>query len=328
MTDLIKILVRAPTAIEHVAKIFPLLHQLKFEFPESQFHILISQESEVFFKVLPFEVNTYVLNESDLSLPGIHKFAVNQNEIFNIDLFFDLENSFKSAFVGFSFKAKSRIGFIKGVNKFLLTHKVEPFESFRPDKVYLKLLETYLEKDLSHLKIEGKKSKELLSTKKMEELLKLPPYFLIKVKNLLKKREFWNDFFRFFEGQYFVIWFDPSEGEENYNEIKDFFKSLEQKNLYLVKTGNEETFLKHLVHSVGFFTGDKNWSYFGSYLGIKTYTFVKKASDLSFMEHFSNSPVLIEMDQEIPVKWISEDKNEPIETVDRLVNILHEIHEL
>ncbi|MBK26673.1 MAG: hypothetical protein CME70_21915 [Halobacteriovorax sp.] len=328
MAELIKILIRAPSELEHVSKIFPLLLQLKVEYPESQIHILISEDSEAFYKALPFDVFTYVLNESELSLPGIHKFAVNQNEIFNIDLYLDLENSFKSAFVGFSFKAKNRIGYIKGINKFLLTHKVEPFESYRPDKVYLKLLESYLKKDLSELKIEGSKSRELLSSKKTEELLKLPPYFLIKVTNLLNKKEFWNDFFRFFEEQYFVIWFDPSEGEEKYNELKDYFKSLEQKNIYLVKTGKEESFLKHLVHSVGFLTTDKNWSYLGSFLGVCTYTFVKRASDLSFMEHFKDAPVLIEMDNEIPVKWISQEKNEPIETVDRLVNILHEIHEL
>ncbi len=328
MSELTKVLIRTPSKLEHVAKVFPFLQQLKVCYPESQFHLLVSENSEIFFKALPFEVDIYVFDEAEMSLPAIHKFAVNQNDIFNIDLYFDLENTFKSAFVGFSFKAKDRVGYDNGLNKLLLTHKVEAFESFRPDKVYLKLLESFSEKNYSDLKIDGEVSKDRLSSKKAEELINLPPYFLIRVGDLLKKKEFWDDFFRFFEGQYFVIWFDSKNGEEKYNELQGYFKSLEQKNKYLVKAGPEENFLRLLVHSIGFFTEDKNWSYLGSYLDVNTYSFVKKASDLAFMEHFKGAPVLIEMNQEIPVKWISEEKSEPIETVDRLVNILHEIHEL
>lgn len=328
MSDFKKILIKAPSERAVAATTFPLIHQIKSEFPNSQIHIIVGEGQELVYKVFPFETLTYVYDEKDKSLPSIHKYAVNLHDIFNIDLFFDLEGGFKSSFLGFSFKAKDRIGYIKGMNKFLLTHREEEFNSYRPDKIPLKLLESFLEKSFSDTKICGIETTEQLKTKDIEELVKLPPYFFIHSSNLLETPEFWNDFFRFFEEQYFVIWFDPTLGEEELEKTKEYFKALEQKNVYLVKTGPEELFLKLLVHSIGYFSDNLDWSHIASYLGVKTYTQVGKATDLPFMEHFKSTPILIEMEDGVPLKWIGPEETKPVETVDRLVNLLHDIHEL
>lgn len=328
MLELTKILIKVPKDKKDAATTYPLIHQLKTEYPESQIHILMTEDHEYLFKIFPFEVFTYVYDEQDKSLPAIHKFAVNLHDVFNIDLYLDLEGSFKSAFLGFSFKPKNRVGYVNGLNKFLLTHKIEPFDTYRPDKRPLKLLETFLEKDFSSLRISGKEKTEELKTKDAEELENLPPYFFIHSDKILEEPEFWDDFFRFFEDQYFVIWFDFKRGEEELEKLTSYFKSLEQKNVYLVKTGPEDLFLRMLIHSIAYISNDLDWSYIANYLGIKTYALVKKATDLPFMEHYEESPVLIEIADGIPVKWIGPEETKPVETVDRLVNILHDVHEL
>lgn len=328
MSELTKILIRAPKEIGNSATTYPLIHQLKDEYPDSQIHIIVCEGQEHFYEVFPFEIFTYAYDEEENSIPAIHKFAVNLNDIFNIDIFIDLVGSFKSSFLGFSFKAKSRIGYATGFNKLMLTHKIEPFTTYRPDKIPLNLLESYTKKDFSSLRITGKETTENLKTKNIEELVKLPPYFFINSQNILDQPEFWNDFFRFFEDQYFVIWFDSEKGEEEFENFSKYFKGLAQNNIYLIKTGPRELFIKLLVHSIGYLTDDLDWTYIANYLGIKTYVLVKQATDLPFMEHFEDAPVLIEMLDGIPVKWIGPEESKPIETVDRLVNILHDVHEL
>lgn len=328
MSELKKILIRAPKKKSEAVSTFPLIHKVREEYPNSQIHIIHDQDHSGYYSSFPFETFTYEFNEEDVSLPGIHKYAVNQNEIFNIDIYFDLSGSFKSAFLGFSFRAKERVGYVSGLNKLFLTQKVEPFTSYRPDRVHLKLLEVLLEKDFSEVKINGAERSEQLKSNNIEELVNLPDYFFVDSNRLKKDREFWNDFFRFFEDQYFVIWFDSTQGEEEYESIVQMFKEKEQKNVYLVKTGPQETFLRLLVHSIGYITDNLNWSYIANYLGVPTYSLVQKATDLPFMEHFERSPFLIELKDGYPVKWIGPEESEAMETVDSLVNRLHDLHKL
>ncbi|MFT6544003.1 MAG: hypothetical protein ACJAT2_001320, partial [Bacteriovoracaceae bacterium] len=155
-----------------------------------------------------------------------------------------------------------------------------------------------------------------------------PPYFLIHANDLLEQKEFWNDFFRFFDDQHFVIWFEPQLGEEKLLATEAFLKELDTENKYELRTGTDEFFLKLLLHSKIYVTENHVWTCFANYFGLSTYCLVSKATDIPFMEHFERTPILIEWKEGIPIKWIAPDSSQPIGTVDKLVNIFYQVHEL
>jgi hypothetical protein len=327
-TEIAKILIYVPKDLTELTAAIPFFHVLHESYPDAQLQAIATKYSQKFLKSFSFKIETFVYDDKEMGLPGIHKYAVNNHEIFNIDLFLDLEGTLKSSFLGFSFKSKSRVGFEKGVNKFLLTHRVLPIDSYRPDRKYLGLLENFMECSFSGRKVIGLERVELENEKNADELEKSPPYFLIHANDLLEQKEFWNDFFRFFDDQYFVVWFDPELGEGKLEETSSFLKALESENKYELRTGTDEFFMKLLLHSEIFLTEDLIWTCFANYFGKNTYCLVSKATDIPFMEHFERTAVLIEWKDGVPSKWIAEDSSQPIGTVDKLVNIFYEIHEL
>ena len=326
--DISKILIFVPKNLTELTASIPFFHVLHENFPEAQIQAIVTKETEKFVQSFTFEIESFVYDDTEMNLPGIHKYAVNKVDIFNIDLFFDLEGTLKSSFLGFSFRSKSRVGFEKGMNKFLLTHRVGLIDSYRPDRKYLGLLENYLEVSLSDKKVIGSEKVKKGREDNAEELINLPPYFLIHSADILEHREFWYDFFRFFDGQHFVIWFEPFLGEEKLLETESFLKTLESENKYELRTGTDDFFMKLLLHSKIYLTDHLVWTCFANYFGLNTYCLVSKATDIPFMEHFAKTPVLIEWKEGIPNKWIGPGQSQPIGTVDKLVNIFYQVHEL
>ncbi len=327
-TEISKILIFAPKESTELTATIPFFHVLHETYPDAQIQVIIPKDSEKYYQSFAFGIECFEYDDKELSLPSIHKYAVNKNEIINVDLFLDLEGTMKSCFLGFSFKAKNRVGFENGIHKFLLTHRVEPIDSYRPDRKYLGLLENFLEVSLSDKKVIGVEKVAKQMEKNPEELINLPPYFLIHANDLLEQKEFWNDFFRFFDDQHFVVWFEPKLGEEVLLETEAFLKKLDTENKYELRTGTDEFFMKLLLHSKIYITENLIWTCFANYLGLDTYCLVSKATDIPFMEHFQKTPILIEWKEGIPNKWIAPDSSQPIGTVDKLVNIFYQIHGL
>lgn len=136
-----KILVQAPRSRENILLSFPFFMKLRESFPSAIIYVVIDSGLEENIELLPFKVEIYPLPERLNTLPGIHKFAVNVKDVFNIEYFFDLAMDRKGALTGFSFRAKNRIGVNEGIKRLMYTDRVEPFsQTMSLDERYINLL--------------------------------------------------------------------------------------------------------------------------------------------------------------------------------------------
>lgn len=136
-----KILIKAPKTKEEILSSYLIVHHLYNDLPEVEVCIIVDESLEKYYQYIPFNVKIYAVNELKMSLPAIHKFAYNLNDVFNIDYFFDLQSTKESAFYGTAFRAKERYGFDEGFMRGLfLNNLVTRKEGASVDYQYLDLL--------------------------------------------------------------------------------------------------------------------------------------------------------------------------------------------
>src|SRR3990167_1649910 len=100
-----KILVRLPNWLGDVVMSFPFLENLHTEFPWADILVIVKPEFLGLMGFLSFKVRTYPFDKKKYPFPfGIHKYANDMVEIFNIDLYFCLPPSFSAAFMGICFR--------------------------------------------------------------------------------------------------------------------------------------------------------------------------------------------------------------------------------
>ena len=91
---------------------------------------------------LPPKCKLFVIPDNKKkSVFGIHHYAANLHDIFNVDYYFDFINDFQSAFVGLAFRAKKRIGLKGGPKSYLYNTSLERFPGNYLDEQKLSVLE-------------------------------------------------------------------------------------------------------------------------------------------------------------------------------------------
>lgn len=265
-----KILIKCPPLREDSFMIFPFLMALSEEFPKAEMNLLCEEGNSFAFRFLPFKVRAFERPKDKMSLVQTHHFCANLHDIFNVDLFFDLENSFNSSFMGFNFRAKERVGFGIGWNKFFLTKNYVPLENLGIEQKSIKLLELYLNKKFDNLKISRMRS-EGEKIDKVEQLFAepVPPKFILimldNFQNITAQIETWSKFFDCFEKQKFIIW--SLQDEELISEL--FTKiDLGHNDLFMHKSEKSKE-LVYLLNKVSGVITNNLWSeglcsYFGA----------------------------------------------------------------
>ena len=109
VNDIKKILVKLPRNNNDVFSSFPFLVTLSEEFPKAEINIIVEDNGSTALGYLPFKIKVFERPANKMSLIETHHYCANMNDIFNIDLFFDLENSLNSAFMGFNFIHTERL---------------------------------------------------------------------------------------------------------------------------------------------------------------------------------------------------------------------------
>ena len=282
-----RILVRAPSSKSLVIRSFPFFHQLKNEFPDAEIHVVLGQEITNFFPLLPFSstLQVHPLPVEKNSLPGIHHFAYNLHDVFNVDLFFDLDDNFKSAFLGLTFRCKERVGFATGLNKLFLTKSYEPrIKPLAPDAHRVDLLERFLGKKFGAFKVAGveKKVEEDDSSSLVEKSkednpfqeLAPPPFLFVVISDLSQEKNkvaFWEEFFDGFVG----IEFKVLSFCQDISAFYDFIKRQQKKNKFHVLSMNGlDDLKKEILDAQGVVADDLTWAEVGHYLGKKSFAFV------------------------------------------------------
>ncbi len=288
-----KVLVKCPPNFDDAFNTFPFLFALSEEFPKAEINLLCEQGSSNAFNFLPFKFRAFERPKERLSLVQTHKFCANLNDIFNIDLFFDLENTINSSFMGYNFRARERVGYGVGWNKYFLTKNFVAEPSLSIEKKCVKLLELYVGKSIENLKVSRVRT-EGQQIEKIEKLFEepVPPKFILimldNFQNVSKQIEIWKSFFDSFQNQKFII---TSLQDEDL--ISELFAQVDlgHNNLYMHKgaTTKEMVYLLNKVFGV---VSNNIWAEgLCNYFGVNALTFfTEKKTSLPDYKYFFFKP--------------------------------------
>lgn len=315
-----KILVRAPDDQESVILSFSFMHALKEEYPQDQIYIIASEQAYDLYSLLPFKVFLHLFPLNKNNLPGIHHYAYNLNEVFNIDIYFDLIDDFKSTFMGFAFRAKERMGPDEGLKKYFLTKRFSPKVYSSCDLRSMDLLMSFTQKDFSQYKIFCSKLAYLKGIIRPYLLLLIDDYVLDE-----EKRKLLLLFLNSFERQKFIFWNHEDDHYEKAQVRANFYSTLVSNNANnneyeFLKSTNYEHLSQLILASKAVFS-DQNWKVqLGAYYAKDAYFWGEKKLLASPYFKFSPSTLVMNNDK---VSVYSGESEQSFETVDALVDYLH-----
>lgn len=321
-----KILIKCPPALNDTFLLFPFMMAVSEEFPASEIFLVCEEGTSLAYQFLPFKLRAFERPKTKLNLIETHHYCANLHDIFNIDLFFDLENSFNSAFLGFNFRAKERVGYGVGWNKHLLTKKFpEPVQTSLERKC-VKLLELYLNKPLMDLRISRVRT-EGQKVMKVDQLFQEPepPKFVMvmldNLVNVTKQIDHWKKFFDSFNGQKFVIWSQQDE-----DLISELFAKIDlgENELYMHKGDNTKE-LTYLFNKVLGVVTNNLWAEgLCNYLGVVQASFVFEANpNLPDYNHFFFKPQRFLFQENAPILFSYLDEKRELEGMNHVVDHIH-----
>ncbi|MDO9182991.1 MAG: hypothetical protein Q7U04_11315 [Bacteriovorax sp.] len=311
-----KILVKCPPLAEDAFHAFPFLIALSEEFPKAEINLLCEENSSLAYSFLPYKALAYERPKDKLSLIETHHFCANLNDIFNVDLFFDLENTFNSSFIGFNFRSKERVGYGVGWNKYFLTKKFNHIESQSIEKKCLNLLELYTGKGFQDLRISSGRG-EGVQIEKIEQLFQepVPPKFILimldNFVNVSKEIAKWTQFFDCFQNQKFIIWSMQDE-----DMISELFANVDlgDNELFMHRGANSKELLYLFNKVVGVVTNNVWSESLIAYYGVNAISFID-ADNLSLnlpkYDYFKLKPqrFLFSNTGAIKYKYLDEEKD-------------------
>jgi len=266
-----KILMKLPKLNELVFEVFPMLHILSEEYPKAEINLLIEKGDELAFNFLPFKVNVYLMPKEKMSFFEAHRFVANLHEVFNIDVYLDLESNFITSFIGFNFRAKIRMGLDNGWNKNFLT-KFFPNTKQSLEQLSMMFLESLTQKSFSEFRLH----EEIINPQIFEKVKKLfdepvPPKFILIMlydfKSVEKEIAEWKAFFDSFQNQKFIIWTRNDE-----DVISEIFAKIDlgANELYMHRGALKKEMLFLFSKIVGVVTTDLWALRLGEYFGLDT----------------------------------------------------------
>ncbi|MGZ3789813.1 MAG: glycosyltransferase family 9 protein [Bacteriovorax sp.] len=324
--DIKKILVKCPPALDDVFNTFPFLLSLSEEFPKAEINLICEEGTSTAFHFLPFKIRAFERPKEKVNLIQTHHFCANLNDVFNIDLFFDLENTFVSSFLGFNFRAKERVGYGVGWNKYFLTKNFAPDASVSSEKKYLRLLELYTEKKFQDLRISRVRT-EGQQVEKIEQLFQEPepPKFVLVMldnfQNVTKQMDKWTKFFDSFENQKFIIW--SFDDEDLISEL--FLKvDLGKNNLYMHRGKN----IKEMIYLLGKVQGvvtNNIWSEgLCTYFGVNSVSFlINPPALLPSYQYFYFKPQRFFFDDSGAIKLSYQGEEREMQEMNQVVDQIH-----
>lgn len=325
METIRKILIKFPRAQDDVVRCFPFVVTLSEEFPKAEINIIVEEGCSLALSYLPFKVKVFERPASKLSLIETHHYCANMHDIFNVDLFFDLENSVNSAFLGFNFRAKERIGYEIKWNKYLLTKKFPDPGNMAIGKKAMKLLELYLNKDFRDVRI----SKSRETGKLIDNIEKLfqepePPKFIMimldSFANVSLQIDLWKKFFDSFEKQKFVIWSLEDEGV-----ISDLFASIDlgHNDLYMQR-GNDSKEMIYLFSKMRGVIVNNVWAEgLCNYIGVDAISFFTKKENWPVYDFFKYHPQRVLFSPEGTIKYFILDEEKEWSEMNQVVDQIH-----
>ena len=121
--DIKVIAIKLPSDLQERILTFPFLHAVSEYYPKAVLHFITPKHQVEVLNLLPFKAYYHLYNEDEMNnVFDVHRFCANAN-IYNVDLFISLTNSFVDACIGLGLRAKERVGFADNWKTIVLTKK-------------------------------------------------------------------------------------------------------------------------------------------------------------------------------------------------------------
>jgi ADP-heptose:LPS heptosyltransferase len=320
-----KILVKFPKSLNDVISCFPFIVTMSEEFPKAEINIIVEENCSLAFSFLPFKVRVFERPKNKLSLIETHHYCANLHDIFNIDLFIDLEGTVNSAFMGYNFRATERVGYEVKWNRYLLTKRLPHQPQLSMERKAIKLLEFALDKNLSDVRI----SKNFESGQKIETIEKLfqepvqPKFIMIMLDNFAnvsKQIDLWKSFFDCFHDQKFVIWSMEDEGI-----ISELFASIDlgHNNLFMQR-GSSAKEMTYLFSKMKGTIVNNSWAEgLCNYFGIDFLAFYTQKENWNEYYYFRFRPQRILFTPDEPIRYYFLDEVREFTVMNQVVDQIH-----
>ncbi|WP_127717701.1 glycosyltransferase family 9 protein [Halobacteriovorax sp. HLS] len=314
-----KILVQSPRTKDEIILSFPFFIKLKEKYPESRIYVIVDSGLEEILELLPFKVEIYPLPQKLNTVAGIHKFAVNVKDIFNIELFFDLALDHKGALTGFSFRARKRIGPLEGVKKFLYTDKIEPRSATTSlDEYFVELLNKSLEEPVEDFFFSVP---DLTQNENVINLFSEDKVDFFLLRNTALSFDFWKDILMLMDKGRVVIW------DQNNIEQWHMLKSSGNLKVELIIQGEVSglSFLRDLVIKSEFvLTDDICFAQSTYFYEKRSFLFANEEVQFSNTKYFSNVENIILLENEDPISLMTFGQKKELTVPSQVVDYIYE----
>ncbi len=221
------IAIKLPFDLQDRILTFPFLHAISEYFPKADLHFITPKKDVEVLNLLPFRAYYHLFDEDEIkTILDVHPFTANAN-IYNVDLFVSLTNSFVDACLGLGLRAKKRVGFSDNWKTLVLTDKI-------PRPVGHHVVEDYL--TLFNEKIGHEPDKKIrVTSRNLSRIIEGDlPYIAINLSPLRDTNieDEWIDLIDHFEGQKIVL-FASDDQIKMQMLIPRFIERLPAKNLYV-----------------------------------------------------------------------------------------------
>ncbi len=322
-----KILIKAPEGLEQAFAIFPFLTLINQEFPEAELYMINEESDSLAYSFLPFKIKTFERPKDKKTLLKTHHFCANLNEVFNIDLFFDLENNFNSSFMGFNFRSTQRVGFETGWNKVFLTKKFRNDQAVTLEKKCIRLLELYTEKYFSDVQIihPQEAGQEVAVIEKLFKEPKPPNFILVmldKMANVTRQIDIWKKFFDSFQNQKFIIWSLQDE-----DLISELFSKIDlgHNELFMHRGVNNQELI-YIMNKVQGVVVNNVWAEgLCTYLGSNSVSFLNQSPVmLARYDYYKYKPMrFVFLEDKSSIKYSYHEEEKDFSDLNQIVDFLH-----
>lgn len=278
------VLIYAPSTVFGAISAYPLIYKIHQTYQDLKIHLIVDEGLDEYFDFFNFSVSIHVLPKSKKHFFGIHHFCINLHEVFNVDIYFDLQGGFLAGCLGRNFKAFDRIGFLSKRNRFLLNYRVIEKNGALLDAQFLSLLEEFEGDSCSRFSLgqqsimEDQESNLIPLFKEEEKEQRV----LVFIDDLHTSVDAWESFFSTFTNVKFIFW--SNNHSESYEPI---LKSLDkERGLFSYIQGNRINELSKFIDICDAVITNQEW--FGNVSSIrekKTFLFVKNLADLRKFRH-------------------------------------------
>jgi len=247
-------------------------------------------------------------------------------EVFNVDIYLDLENSLKSSFLGVSFKAKHKLGYKNGMNSIFLSHKLESDDKKQDvniDEKYFNLFCSYENKNYPDYKVKSFfEQKSKLKEKKEREILVILSHTVDYKNELLKM------FTEFEEKKFFIALINKVNLVNGGDFLKEL-KTQDSSNSFVSNNFSTYPDLQEGIIESAIVITDIEWiSFISAYLGRDCFLLSRNNKAMPRFKYFeSSSPLRISFVNGSIIMNM-EKENQKISDIKGLVDFIHKFLDL